>query len=210
MYDTQFFDTIREGIRASAAAMVPELISMFRPTRIIDVGCGEGWWAAEFVKYGVEAIGIDGPGTRTVLDRFIAHDLAIELPDNVLGETHDLAVCLEVAEHLPPHRAPGLIVDLCELAPVVVFSAAVPGQGGTGHVNEQWPGYWVQLFERCGFQVSGALRWRFWNDSRVENWYRQNVLVAARRPQDHPALFDTPLSQVFPVVHPVLYNARRT
>ena len=144
-----------------------------------------------------------------MIDRFVAHDLTRPLPDAVLYERHDLALSLEVAEHLPEARAASFVGELCELAPVVVFSAAVPGQGGTGHVNEQWAEYWARLFERNGFHVSAALRWRFWNNSSVENWYRQNILVAASRPQDHPELFETPLAAVYSVVHPVLYNARR-
>jgi hypothetical protein len=75
--------------------------------------------------------------------------------------------------------------------------------------NEQWPDYWVGLFEANGFTVSGALRWDIWEDDRVENWYRANLLVAARDPGSLPEIFQTPLAPVWPVVHPVLYNARR-
>lgn len=92
--------------------------------------------------------------------------------------------------------------DLCALAPVVLFSAAAPGQGGLGHVNEQWPAYWVERFERHGYRCSGALRWRFWCDDRVESWYRQNLLFATAEPERYPALFDTPLAETWPVVHP--------
>lgn len=208
-YDLGFFETIRDGCRSSAAAVVPTIVKHFHPRMVVDVGCGEGWWAREFTNWGADAVGVDGPGTRTVLDRFIAHDLTQPLPANLLAEPFDLALSLEVAEHLPAMRAAGFIADLCACADVVVFSAAIPGQGGTGHVNEQWPQVWEDLFHHNGFAVSGALRWAFWNDPTVENWYRQNLLIAARRPQEYPELFATPLAQVFAVVHPVLYDARR-
>jgi hypothetical protein len=91
---------------------------------------------------------------------------------------------------------------LCELAPVVLFSAAVPGQGGHGHVNEQWPAYWVERFSSLGFHCSGALRWRFWRDERVEHWYAQNLLFAAHDPSRFPELFQTPLAEPWAVVHP--------
>ncbi len=210
MYDAAFYDTIRAGSIASAAVVVPIVVDLLAPRTVLDVGCGEGWWGHTFATHaGCDVLGVDGayvPGSP-LKGRFVAMDLAHESFAPIARV--DLAVALEVAEHLPPERADGFIADLAAVAPLVLFSAAIPGQGGTGHVNEQWPGYWVEKFRAHGMAVSGALRWRIWGDERVENWYRQNLLVAARAPEDHPDLFDTPLAPPWPVVHPVLYNARR-
>lgn len=213
MYDKKFYQTIRQGIQDSAAAVVPVVIESLGqvPKRVVDVGCGEGWWAAEFAKHGSEVIGVDGAYVKSALgDRFVAHDLTDPIPARLFAR-FDLAVCLEVAEHLPRPRAESFITELTSLAPVVLFSAAIPGQGGTGHVNEQWPGYWAELFEKNGFKVTGALRWRIWEDGRVENWYRQNLLLAVSEYAniDVSHLFTGPESLPIPVVHPVLYDARR-
>lgn len=195
------YDLIREGCRRSAAVVVPIFLQGYKPHTVYDVGGGEGFWAQEFDRAGCLARVLDGAeaGPDIVLD------LANPFPG--LAEA-DLAVCLEVAEHLPEERADGFIQDLCSLAPVVLFSAAIPEQGGIDHLNEQWPGYWVERFARQGFECSGALRWEIWDDFRVENWYRQNILVAARNPSALPRFFDTPLARPWPVVHPVLYEAR--
>lgn len=217
-YGQGFYDTIRAGCQASAAVVVPLVLDAIppagpRPLHVVDVGCGEGWWAHAFATFGCHVLGIDGGYvTASALGgdvvAFVAHDLTTSLAP--LGMTgSDLAVSLEVAEHLPESRASSFVDDLCALAPAVLFSAAIPGQGGTGHINEQWPDYWVKLFEAHDYTVSGALRLMIWNDDRVENWYRQNLLFAARSPQDYPTLFDTPLAPPWPLVHPVLYNARR-
>lgn len=208
MYDAAFYDTIRPGAQASAAVVVPLVMDLLAPRTVLDVGCGEGWWAKAFADLGgCEVLGLDGPGGGGALDgRFVAWDLRYSFAS--LAKV-DLAVALEVAEHLSPKRAEGLVDDLAAVAPLVLFSAAIPGQGGTGHVNEQWPAYWVEKFHAHGMAVSGALRWQIWGDDRVENWYRQNLLVAARTPEAYPALFDTPVAPPWPVVHPVLYDARR-
>ena len=214
-YDTTFYDTIREGTQRSARQLVPFLIDVLNLEggKVIDVGCGEGWWAETFSQCGCgETVGIDGSYVESspLGDRFIPHDLNHPLPLHIRGE-FDAVVCLEVAEHLPERRARGFISDLTDLAPIVIFSAAIPGQGGTGHVNEQWPSYWVDLFGQFGFIVSGALRFSIWDNTAIENWYRQNLLIAVRDDLEefYPDLFESPVAHPFPIVHPVLYDARR-
>lgn len=213
VYSNDFYATVRDGARESAQAVVPLVRQLIRAHTVVDVGCGEGWWAHEFAQGGAAVVGVDSRHlTSSPLDRatqFVAHDLTEPLPLPAFGG-FDLAVCLEVGEHLPAARADGLVADLCALAPVVLWSAAIPGQGGAGHVNEQWPDYWVQRFTAHGMTVSGALRWMIWDDERVENWYRQNLLVAARVPDLYPLLFDTELARPWPVVHPILFQARRS
>jgi len=203
MYDDSFYATSRPGMIDSAAALVPLLMTQCEwPRSVIDVGCGEGWWAVEFERHGCDVIGIDGiwHGDHQLGDRFIPHDLASPLPAH-LQKRFDAVVCLEVAEHLPPANARRFINELCYLTEgYIIFSAAIPGQGGTGHLNEQWPDYWTRLFNDNGFAVNGEFRFGIWDDDRIENWYRQNLLIA------YPGVqMSMPLS----VVHPVLYDARR-
>lgn len=201
-FDPSVYASLREGSRRSAAAVVPAVQELVRARSVVDVGGGEGWWAAAFAELGARAVCIDvgttdhsAPGVEHV-----EHDLQDALPSS-LGR-FDLAVCLEVAEHVDALVGDRLIAEVCALAPVVLFSAAVPGQGGHGHINEQWPGYWVDRFASAGFSCSGALRWRFWDDERVDHWYRQNLLFATGEPSRFGELFDTPLSRPWAVVHP--------
>lgn len=178
--------------------MVHELV---KPRSVVDVGCGEGWWAQAFADLGCDILGIDGEYVQgsPLGERFVARDLNEPL---ALSDTFDLAVSLEVAEHLPPERAESFVADLCALAPVVLFSAAIPGQTGAGHVNCQWPSYWVELFAKHGRQLSGALRWGIWTEEHVEPWYRQNLLLAWPEMGPRPLSWDTPPADV---VHPDVY-----
>lgn len=207
MYTAQFFDVIREGCQRSAAAVVPLVVDVLHPRTVVDVGCGEGWWGRAFEGHGADVVGVDGADTPAVLDRFHTADLAESVPD--VG-TFDLAVCLEVAEHLPASRASSFVAELCALAPFVLFSAAVPGQGGVGHVNEQWSSYWADLFAGSGYTVSTTLRADIWQNPDVEHWYRQNVLVAARVGAKLPAAWFGAKAQQPPldIVHPDFWRDR--
>lgn len=182
-YTADFYDTIAPGCRSSAEVVVPMILERHPAETVVDVGCGQGWWGAEFVFHGCEVIGLDGGYVPDRRIPFIEHDLTDPLP----AGSYDLAVCLEVAEHLPEHRAASFVADLCALAPVVVFSAAIPGQPGAGHVNCQWPSWWAPLFADCGYHLDDRLRDLIWDDDRIEPWYRQNLLIATPTPCDSPA-----------------------
>lgn len=200
---------IRDGCQRSAGVVVPLVLDhLLHVHSVVDVGCGEGWWAAEFARHGCRVVGIDGGPTAAAAIPYRQHDLRDRLPKPRDPRRFDLAVSLEVAEHLPAERAESFIADLCALAPIVLFSAAIPGQGGHGHLTERWPCFWVERFADHGYRCSGALRWSIWDDGRVENWYRQNLLVAACDDLAHGPLFDGPMAEPWAVVHPVLFEAR--
>ena len=165
---------------SSAAVVVPILIEALQPRSVVDVGCGTGAWLAAFQSHGIEdVLGFDGDYVaRTDLkvntDRF----RAIDLNERVRHERRfDMAVSLEVAEHLPPERSATFVEDLVALAPAVCFSAAIPLQGGTGHINERWQDEWAELVGRLNYRAVDLIRTRVWDDDRVEPWYAQNTLV---------------------------------
>src|SRR5437588_3992300 len=204
-YTADYYNTARAGSRRSAEIVVPLLLELIRPRSVIDVGCGIGTWLGVFRDHGIDDIlGVDGDYVkRTMLqipsDRFLPHDLRRPLH---LDRKFDLAVCVEVAEHLPPECADTLVSSLVRFASVILFSAAIPHQGGADHVNEQWPEYWVEFFRRHDFVVTDPIRRKVWDNPETEWWYAQNLLtfVEASRLADYPRLLkvETGLSFVHP------------
>jgi SAM-dependent methyltransferase len=212
-YDSGYFELIEEQSRSSAEAVVPLLLELLGAESVVDVGCGTGTWLEQFRRHGVEEIaGLDGEwvdraALKVPAERFEVVDLA-SAPPRERG--FDLVVSLEVAEHLPPESAEGFVELLTSLGPVVAFSAAIPGQGGSGHVNEQWPAYWSERFARRGFVPFDVLRRRIWQDERVAWWFRQNLVlyVEAGRAGDYERLPSEPDREVLPLVHPEPFEQR--
>ncbi len=182
-YGRWFYRSRRKWVVAAAHALLPTILGIAPVRSIADVGCGTGLWVKAVLDRGIDAVGIDGPWVAPEdleVDR--AHFITADLGGMWdLGRRFDMAMSLEVGEHLPPAAARRFVDQLTSLAPVVVFSAAIPGQGGQCHVNEQWPSYWIDLFSQAGFQVFDILRPHIWRDEQIPYWYRQNILVFASR-----------------------------
>jgi SAM-dependent methyltransferase len=194
-YNNEFFSKQVDGALESARVMAPLVINLLQPRSVVDVGCGRGAWLRAFADCGVDTIcGVDG----NYVDRSkLLIDPACFHPANLAGEftldrAFDLAVCLEVAEHIPDAQSRYLVKSLTKVAPSVLFSAALPGQDGVNHINEQWPGYWRDRFAECGFAMFDPFRPNLRNDRRIAWWYRQNVLLFANDTAraSHPSLED--------------------
>jgi len=182
-YTIEYYEQIRNGSIRSAEIIVPLVLQLLPVRSVVDVGCGDGSWLCVFQKSGVEEIlGIDGEHIDRGLlkipeDRFQTADLSKPF---ALKRSFDLVVSLEVAEHLPADCAAVFVDFLTRLAPVVLFSAAIPFQGGNHHVNEQWPDKWAELFKEHEYLPVDFLRKRVWQNEAVEWWYAQNTLLFVR------------------------------
>jgi SAM-dependent methyltransferase len=214
LYSDDFHRHLDATAEPSARRVFPLLLPLLRPQSSVDVGCGDGGWLAVARENGVsDVLGIEGPWIdekrlKIPLSQFRRARLDEPL---AIARRFDLALSLEVAEHLPPRRAAGLIAELARLAPVVLFSAAVPGQGGVDHKNEQWPSYWAGLFAREGYRAIDGFRFRLWDDPEIAFWYRQNLLLFASKKAlaANPVLATlASLPQGVPtsVVHPELFS----
>ncbi|MCX7898829.1 MAG: class I SAM-dependent methyltransferase [Methylocystis sp.] len=182
LYDSTFYDWVKMTALGSARAILPHVIEAVSPASVVDIGCGEGAWLSVWSELGVvDILGLDGDYVRR--DRlllkpaeFIAADLSAPF---TIARRFDLAQSLEVAEHLPPDAADGFVANLCALSDIVLFSAAIPGQGGEMHINEQRPSWWAERFAARGYDAFDALRPRLRAAKEVAPWYKFNTLIYA-------------------------------
>lgn len=192
----------------AAKEVVPIIMELLKPKSIIDVGCGIGTWLSVFEDFGVkDIVGIDGEYVdRNLLhiseDKFIPKDLTKPLK---LDRKFDLVVCLEVAEHLPEAVADTFIEGLVSLGDFILFSAAIPGQGGEGHLNEQWPTYWQSKFKQHGFDLCDFIRSGIWLNESIDWWYRQNIFLVVK--EDTKVVLPG-IRNPLDIVHPELYKSK--
>lgn len=206
-YSINFYNNQKKGSLFSARELISlPIINVINPSSVIDFGCGTGSWLSEFKKQGTEVVlGIDGEFALPsfILNKKYFKSVNFESSYNI-KESFDLAICLEVLEHLSESAGNYLIDTMTECSDVLLISAAVPYQGGTGHINENWLEYWTLKFNAKGYECFDILRPLIWNNNNIDWWYRQNLVLYIKK--NHPLnskLSEFASFQGVSVIHPL-------
>jgi hypothetical protein len=179
-YTQKFYDFYFESSFVSASEVVPYIVNAIEPSSVLEIGSGTGAWSLAVLNCGIDDVmAVDGDWVREEAlripkSKFVVHNLTEPF---FLGRVYDLCICLEVGEHLTSAHADTLVTSLVSHAPIVLFSAAVPLQGGISHTNEQWPVYWHRKFQDHGYRPFDIVRPKFWNNDRVAYYYKQNAFL---------------------------------
>jgi SAM-dependent methyltransferase len=185
MYDTQYYAYVDECMAKSAAVMADTIVGHFAPASVVDVGCGSGMLLLMLKNRGIRATGLEYSEAGLAICRSRGLDVRpfdIESA-HPFTERAELAISTEVAEHLPASVADRYVDLLCGISDRVLMTAARPGQGGTDHVNEQPPEYWVEKFRARGYEFDTSLTEALradWRGRGTQSWYAENVLVFHR------------------------------
>ena len=215
-YDEDFYRYIQNGAVRSAQVIIPLVRDRLKIDSVLDVGCGAGAWLAEYRRHGVlTCLGVDGDYVKSSSllippTTFIARDISQSFD---LGQRFNLVQCLEVGEHLETMASETLISNLVRHGDCILFSAAIPGQGGENHINEQPYEFWRALFAKHGYMPYDFLRPLLRGATMVESWYRYNaVLYVAKDFARHLSLDVTqsfiPGDKPIPDVSDIFYRWR--
>lgn len=214
IYDKNFYEHEGKSALSAAEILLPFIIDNLGCKSIVDFGCGTGEWLSVAKRLGCQTIlGVDGAYVKSKLviddSEFVVYDLCKRI---ALQKKFDLAISLEVAEHISSDFADVFVENLISHSDVVLFSAAIPFQGGTHHVNEQYPSYWRKKFVQYDFEVCDCLRQIFWNDNRIEAFYRQNIFLYCRKEikNDLKGKLMNSDSRLIDFIHPTIWSLRNT
>ncbi len=187
-YNDAFYDSQMRQSLDSARIVLADLFSYWKPSSIVDVGCGRGTWLQAAHELGCTRLsGLDGhwnSAEKMVLPNISFQPVDLNLSLKLSGDRFDLSMSLEVAEHVTPQASENFVETLTAAADAVLFGAAYTGQPGTDHINTRPHSFWAGLFLKRGYVVFDIVRPKFWDDSTVQPWYRQNTFLYVRK--THP------------------------
>lgn len=179
MYSREYYSNHDQGSYDSAITILSRLSAYVNPQSVIDIGCGSGTWCkAAMNVWGIVALGIDQHSYEDCNmhipeSQYLQNDIR----SRVHGYHADLVICVEVIEHIDEEYEDTVLDNICAMSNTILFSGALPFQGGTGHVNEKPYSYWVEKFNRRGFYLDERIRHDIWDDARVAIWYRNNIML---------------------------------
>ena len=180
MYSASYYKKHEAGSYQSALQILKYINSFINFNSVIDFGCGMGTWCKALNNLGIkDFLGIDkhqyDPAYMLIpKEKYIQFDLRKPL---VLTRRADMVISVEVAEHINSEYSDIFIKNICSCSEIVLFSAAISHQGGTGHINEQSCTYWEKIFNKYGYKALDCIRPYFWNNEQIEIWYRNNCLL---------------------------------
>lgn len=180
LYNSNFYLQQADGSKRSALILLNEVFKLYKPTSVLDIGCGVGSWLSAAEDLGASRLyGYEGRWVEK--DKMLSKNIELSTMDlsQHFASQHrvDLALSLEVGEHLPCDNSGALVSALCDSSDVVLFGAGIPYQWGTSHINLQWQSFWAKLFREKGFTAYDIIRAATWKSEAVEWWYRQNTLL---------------------------------
>ena len=161
LYDEGFMSRNWEHKRQLNLNLARIIYEYFKPTSVVDFGCGIGSYLEVFksngcdirgFEYGYDAAKPQYDKVGITEEEITFGDVTTEI---ALDRTYDLSVCIEVAEHIPYSKSDTLvdnIVNSVKEDGVIIFTAAQKGQGGTGHINCQHPQFWCDKFKKRGWE----------------------------------------------------------
>lgn len=208
MYDKKYYKKHENGSYLSALKLLEYIKVFYNFKSVIDFGCGMGTWCKAMEELGVpHVLGIDqhayDPTYMLISsEKYMQYDLREEL---VLPYRTDIAVSVEVGEHIEKKYSKIFVQNLCLCSDLILFSAAMPFQGGTGHINEQSCSFWTELFQKYEYNAIDCIRPHFWNYEDIEIWYRNNCILYAKKNLYEKIILNIP-EENYPldIIHPAM------
>jgi hypothetical protein len=163
------------------------ILQELRPESVIDWGCGSAYLLHDLMSHGIEVQGVEGSeeSVKFHLSPKITNKIAIQdLLTYRNYKTYNLAVCMEVGEHLEFVQAESLVQKVAQSGKTIWWTAAQIGQNGPGHINCRPLYYWEKLFNENDCYVNWLLTYKIKSLMLKSQkiclgypWFRDNLMI---------------------------------
>jgi SAM-dependent methyltransferase len=173
-YTESYYENITEDATRSRDAVF-EILGIDKSVTVVDCGGGTGGWGVGLKNYTCIDYRVPLDALLINPEQYIDQDL--RKPFN-MGEKFDVVISCEVIEHLEEEFTDTFIDNVCRLVKddgVIIFSGAVPNQGGNNHLTERFQTHWAKKFRERGFY--GTQHPCIKRDERIALYYRQNIVI---------------------------------
>jgi len=210
---TKYLHTSKMHNMESPRIIIENFLEIFTPKSVIDFGCGLGTFLNGFKEKGItDVLGLDGNWVnRSLLAEYLDENefLEVDLECKIdVKKKYDLAISLEVAEHLSKEKAKIFVENLVNASEVILFSAAIPFQGGQNHVNEQWIEFWQEEFSKHNYVFYDVIRKKIWNNKKVKWWYKQNLFIVSSKENIFEQNQNLNSTLILNLIHPEHYLSK--
>ncbi len=190
-YDDRYFKWHKDHTRTYAIKNMDWYIDKYKPTSVIDYGCGIGVYLESALSKGITKLkGFDIGGeyvkkyTENCVQPFIEY---LDCTKPILTEKYDCVISLETGEHIETQFSEAFIqniINSTDTFGTILYSAAQPGQGGTGHINCQTKDFWISIFNKHGFVYDENLTrviTEAWSNLKAPVYIINNLIVLKRK-----------------------------
>jgi len=185
-YSLEYYQALNREEGPQAKALAEAITELYHPQSVIDLGCATGLYLEPFT---CRVTGLDF--SKAAFDERV---LRIAPQDCILFDLtnadfrpmkHDVALCLEVVEHIGCEHADTLVANICKASDTIGMTAAPPAQAGLNHVNCQPQSYWEEKFAQHGFKRDYhdeyQLVYAVWQVLHTV-WIIRNLMVFKKQP----------------------------
>ena len=171
------YDQIESEEKPFANRLATWIKENINPKKVVDIGCGPGTYVYSLRDNGINAYGYD------IDDRVDGKDYLKKLSLFEINDKSDVVICLEVAEHIETSLSDSIVDSIIRNVNddgIIIWTAAIPGQGGVGHINCQKKEYWEEKFISRGFHRDCAIEsnlLEYIRSGPYMGWFLQNLMV---------------------------------
>lgn len=181
LYNDEFFEWHLIHARVYSMRTMHWYLNNFFTESVADFGCGIGSYLEHCHFMGLEIKGYEisevaKKYTPLPIQEFIEYR---DCTEQIITKKYDTVLSFETAEHIRPEGTRQFCINVLNaVGEHLLFTAAPPGQEGTGHINLHPREFWIEQFSELNYsQELTDFISKNWRKLGAPNYICDNLIV---------------------------------